>query len=457
MLTQEKAKAIAERVLSYSSFPECDISLNSSESAFIRFALNGITTSGFVVRQSMSITSAKDGRSGTTSVDEFDEKSLREAVKHTEELAAISPANPERVPPLGPQHYPTIENVAASAAEARNPAMIPHVRAIIEAAKGKSLVSAGFIERTTSAAAIANKQGNFGFGRTAGIGLSTTVRNSAGTSSGWASRTGVRLEDIDGEAAAKIAIEKCERWQNPKRLDPGKYTVVLEPTATGDLVELLSFAFQARNAEEGRSFLSKQGGGTRVGEKMFPEFITLRTDPFHKMYSSLPWGGGGGRFGGGGGGGFGGGGGIPVDRIDWIEKGVVKNLLYDRYWAAKADKPASPAAGHLVLEGGNKSLGELIASVERGLLVTRFWYIRSVNQQTVMLTGLTRDGLFLIEKGKVTAPAVNFRFNDSPVRLLQNAVALGPSVRVQGGEGGVMIAPPMVAKDFNFTSISDAV
>ena len=272
--------------------------------------------------------------------------------------------------PLGPQKYPAIENIAASTAEARNPAMIPHVRAIIEAARAKNLVSAGFIERTADAAALANKQGNFGFGRTTSIGLSTTVRNSAGSSSGWASCSGVRLEDIDGETAARTAIEKCLRWQNPKRLDPGKYTVVLEPTATGDLLDLMSFAFQARNAEEGRSFLSKQGGGTRLGEKMFPEIVTLRTDPFHKLYSSLPWGAGGGRFGGGGG--FGGGGaqggvGMPVDRIEWIEKGVVKNLAYDRYWAGKAGKPASPPPGHLVLEGGGKSMADMISSVERGL------------------------------------------------------------------------------------------
>src|SRR5215469_11026208 len=132
MLTREKAKAIADKALSFSNFPECEISMNSSERAFIRFALNGITTSGFVVTQSMSITSAKDGKSGSTSVDEFDDKSLREAVQRTEQLAGISPANPERVAPLGPQQYPAIENISTSTAEARNPAMIPHVRAIIE-------------------------------------------------------------------------------------------------------------------------------------------------------------------------------------------------------------------------------------------------------------------------------------------------------------------------------------
>jgi predicted Zn-dependent protease len=364
------------------------------------------------------------------------------------------------VPPLGPQKYAAVENYAESTSKARNEVMIPHVRSIIEGAKAKGFVAAGFFDRAADTSAIANKEGNFGYGRVTDAHLSTTVRNADGTSSGWASQPAVRIEDISGAEIGKTAIEKCMRWKNPKRLDPGKYTVVLEPTAVGDLVQLLGFAFQARSAEEGRSFLSKKGGGTLAGEKLFPESITLRTDPFNKLYSVLPWGGGGGGFGGGGGRGGGGGGGgqgMPTDAVSWIENGVVRNLFYDRYYALKAGKSPTPFPTHLVLAGTNKSLADLIASVERGLLVTRFWYIRPVNQQTVQYTGLTRDGLFLIEDGKISAPVVNFRFNESPVRMLQNCIALGKPVRVRGGEGQGMIAPPLVVKDFPFTSISDAV
>jgi predicted Zn-dependent protease len=456
MLTREQAQKITEKALSFSTFPECDISVNSSERAFIRFALNDVTTSGFTVEQSMSISSVRDGKSGSTRVDEFDDASLREAVKRTEQLAMIAPPNPERVPPLEKQKYPDVENYAASTASARNQVMIPHIRAIIEGAKTNNLVAAGFFERSADTAAIANKQGNFGYGRVTDAHLSTTVRNAAGTSSGWASRPSVLIEDIDGAAVAKTAIDKCLRWKEPKRLDPGKYTVVLEPTATGDLVQLMGFSMQARAAEEGRSFLSKKGGGTLAGEKLFPEYIMLRSDPFNRLYSVLPWGGGGG-FGFGGGGGGGAGGGLPAERINWIENGVVKNLFYDRYYAAKAGKQPTPFPNRLVLEGGDKSLADLIASVDRGLLVTRFWYIRVVNQQTAQLTGLTRDGVFLIEQGKVTSPVMNFRFNQSPVEMLKNTVAMGKAVRVRGGEGQGMIAPPMVVKDFSFTSISDAV
>ena len=195
MITREQAQKLAAKVLSFSTFPECDISIFSSERASIRFALNGITTSGFTVSQSMSITSVKDGQTGSTTVDEFDDAPLKAAVKQTETLARISPPNPEREEALEAQKYPDIENYAMSTAAARNQAMIPHVRSIIEGAKAAGLVAAGFFERAATTAAIANKKGNFGYGRTTDAHLSTTVRNSDGSSSGWAGQPAVRIED----------------------------------------------------------------------------------------------------------------------------------------------------------------------------------------------------------------------------------------------------------------------
>ena len=440
MLTQDQFQELAKKAIGFTTFPECSLSLVSTEDAFIRFALNGVTTSGFVAKQSMSISVTKDKQTGSTSVDEFDEKAIREAVRAAEQLSNLSPANPEAVPPLGPQKYPTADNWADSTARARNPVLVPHVKAIIDAAKAKGLVAAGYFERNAGHFAIANKAGNFGFGRYTDSYLSTTVRNPEGTSSGWASHPAVRIEDISGAAIGQTAVEKCLKWKNPVKLEPGKYTVVLEPTAVGDLLPMMAFSLQARAAEEGRSFMSRKGGGTLVGEKLFPEFITVRSDPFHKLNPGLPFGNGG----------------LPNVPMTWIEKGVVKNLFYDRYYAMKAGKEPTPFPSGIMLEGGTQTLDDLIAGVERGLLVTRFWYIRVVNPQTVQLTGLTRDGLFLIENGKVTSPVVNFRFNESPVRLLQNTVAMGRPVRTRGGESG-MIAPPLVVKDFTFTSISDAV
>lgn len=239
----------------------------------------------------------------------------------------------------------------------------------------------------------------------------------------------------------------------------------MEPTAAGDLVRLMAGAFSARDTEEGRTFLSKRGGGTLLGEKLFPEFITLRSDPFDSRQPSLPWTG---DF-------------LPTRAITWIDKGVVANLSYDRYWATKTGKQPTPGAGggfgggggggrggggggfgggaggSLALEGSDATLESLIASVERGVLVTHFWYIRGVNPQTLQQTGLTRDGLFLIENGKITTPVMNFRFLESPVRLLKNTKRVGTAIRVRGLEGGMMIAPSLVATDFPLPSLSDAV
>lgn len=441
MLTREQAKKITDRVLALATFPECDVSLYNSEAASIRYALNGVTTSGFQVEQSLSIAVTKDQKTGHTSLSEFDDKSLEDAVRRAEQLAAIAPPNPEFLPGLGPQQYANYDNFSDATATARNKEMIPGIRDVIEGAKAKNLVAAGFFERDATVSVSANKHGLFAFERSTDSRLSTTVRTADGSSSGWASAQSPDITQVIAKAGATgaAAIGKCDRWRNPRRLDPGKYTVVLEPTAVSDLVQLIGF--NARAAEEGRSFLSRKGGGTLLGEKMFPEFVTLRSDPFDKRNRALLV-----EYSG-----------LPAAPVTWIEKGVVKNLQYDRYWAQQTGKQPTPSASRLILEGGTDSLDSLIGSVERGLLVTRFWYLRNVNPQTLQYTGLTRDGLFLIENGKVTAPAGNFRFNESPVRLLQNIVKMGVPERAQGGEGYGMIVPPLVVKDFPFTSVSDAV
>lgn len=441
MVTRDQAKQLTARVLKFSTFPECTVSLDESEQAFVRFANNGVTTAGFTVERTVTISSSREGKTGVTQTTDLGDDSLRAAVKRSEELAAIAPPNPERVDLLGLQKYPESENWDDRTASARGPQMVPHVKSIIDAAAAKKLLAAGFFNRTASVDSFGNNKGNFGYQRRSDARLTTTVRAADGSSSGWAGQPSVRISEINGGDLGARAIDKCVRWSKPVKLEPGKYTVVLEPTAVGDLLGLLGFSLSARPAEEGRSFLSKKGGGTMVGDKMFPDSITLRSDPFDKRFPTSLWGAGG----------------LPNQPITWIEKGVVKNLAYDRYWAMKSGKEPTPSPSNLVLEGGNESVADLIKATERGLLVTRFWYIRSVNPQTVQLTGLTRDGLFLIEKGEVTSPVMNFRFNESPVRMLQNTKKLGRSERVRGAEGQGMLAPCLQAFDFTFSSISDAV
>jgi predicted Zn-dependent protease len=268
------------------------------------------------------------------------------------------------------------------------------------------------------------------------------MRTAGGASSGWASQTAVSLKDVNGEAAGRISADKCLRGAGVrKKLDPGKYTVILEPAAVSDLVGYLGSSFGARDAEQGQSFLSKQGGGTHFGEKMFPEYITLRSDPFNTTLAATPWGPSL----------------LPNKRMTWIDKGVVQNFDYDRYWASKAGKDPTPSPDNLVLDGEDYTLDDLIKSTDKGLLITRFWYIRVLQPQTLQVTGLTRDGVFLVQNGKVTDPVTNYRWNESPVRVLQNTKKLTRPVRSQGAEAGSSIVPAIVATEFNLASVSDAV
>ena len=167
--------------------------------------------------------------------------------------------------------------------------MIPHVKTIIDYALKQKQVAAGLIERTRRINAIANKAGLFGYHQSADSQLTTTIRMADGSSSGWAGQPSTKLSDIDSAKLAATASEKCARWKNPQKIEPGNYTVVLEPTAAADIVRLMAGAFSARNTEEGRTFLSKRGGGTLLGEKVFPEFVTLRSDPFDPRQPSSPW------------------------------------------------------------------------------------------------------------------------------------------------------------------------
>jgi predicted Zn-dependent protease len=458
MLTQDEAQKLTKKVLGMSSFPECQVTITSQEQAYTRFANNGITTASFSLRHNLSIVATRDARTGSYATNDLDDDSLRAAVKKAEELAALTPPNSERLSPVGPQQFPKTFDFDERTANARSPEMIPHVKTIIDAAMKEKLVAAGLVERSHRITAIANNTGVFGFHNSSDSQLTTTIRMSDGSSSGWAGQPSMKLSDIDSSHLASAAIEKCRRWKNPQKLAPGNYTVVLESTACGDLVRLMIGGFNARATEEGRTFLSKRGGGTLVGEKVFPESVTLRSDPFDPRQPSSPWSGDW----------------LPAQALTFVEKGVVTNLGYDRYWAEKTGKQPNGGgggggrggggggggfggAGSLIMEGTDTPIEKLIASVERGLLVTHFWYIRGVNQQTLQNTGLTRDGLFLIENGKITTPIMNFRFNESPVRLLKNTKMVGQTARVRGLEGGMMVAPAIVASDFPLTSISDAI
>lgn len=225
-------------------------------------------------------------------------------------------------------------------------------------------------------------------------------------------------------------------------MEPGRYTVILEPQAVGDLVQLIGFYADARAADEGRSPFTKPGGGNKAGEKIVDTRVTIVSDPADPDLLAQPFDGEG----------------LPLGRQTWIENGVLKQLVYGRFWAKKQGKTPTGFPGSIKMLGGTSSLEDMIASTPRGILVTRLWYLREVDPRTLLYTGLTRDGTFLIENGKIVRAVRNLRFNESPLFMLNNLEALGRPVRLGGTEaGGAVVMPPIKVRDFNFTSLSEAV
>jgi predicted Zn-dependent protease len=207
------------------------------------------------------------------------------------------------------------------------------------------------------------------------------------------------------------------------------------------LLSFLTGALDAREADEGRSFFSKTGGGTRVGEKLFPDTITVSSDPTDPALSIHPFDDDG----------------VPLTTRRWIDRGKLTGLPFTRYWAKKQGAAATGSPAGWSLEGGKATRDELIKGVKRGILITRLWYLRDVDPQSLLVTGLTRDGTFLIENGVVTAPVNNFRFNESPVKMLANCDGLTPTVIVGSADSPVMRVPTLRTNDFNLASISEAV
>lgn len=445
LLSREQAKALADRVLSLSKADQTRVNITSEWAGNTRFADASITTSGAITDTSITVTVTVGRRRASASTNVLDEASLKRTVELAATLARLSPEDPELMPELGPQTYASvnafIDRTAQLGGESRGGA----VKRVVEAAKdaGKAagdLFVAGFLDAHARTMAVATSHGLFAYHRTTDADLSVTARTPDRTGSGWA-RAGSRdWGAVDPAALGRIAAEKAVASRNPQPIEPGLYTAVLEPQAVTDLVPLLSGALSARSADEGRSPFSKPGGGTRIGERVVDERVTLYSDPADADLRGAPFDTEG----------------LPVGRQVWIEKGILKNLAYSRFWAEKQGKQPTGAQvllGGLTLAGGTKSTEELIRGCERGVLVTHFFYIRSLDPRTVLQTGLTRDGAFLIEKGRIARALKNFRWNESPLLMLNRLEDIG---RPEPTAAGRMM-PALRVRDFNFSSLSDAV
>ena len=441
-LNQEEAKRICDRVMGFSKADECRVSIQGDRTGNIRYAQNSVSTAGVTENTQLTVSVAFGKRQGTATINEFDDKSLEKAVRRAEDVARLAPENPEFMPAIGKQAYKSSPTFNPSVA-AIDPEFRAEVAAqSIAASRKRQLQSAGFFSDSTGFDVIANSNGVFGYQDYANLSFTCTTRTEDGRGSGWVTRSANDAKKFDIREATDVAIEKALRSVDAKALEPGRYTVILEPAATSELIGRMFGAFDARRADEGRSFLSKKGGGNRLGEKLFDEQVNVWADPWDKDVPVRPWDG---TM-------------LARERTDVIKNGKIASLDYNRFWAQKQGVRATARHGNMIMAGGGKSMEELIASTKKGIIVTRTWYIRMVDPQALLLTGLTRDGTFYVENGKIKHPVKNFRFNESPVAMLNNIDELGKPVIVGGDEVPYqMVIPPMKVRDFNFTSLSDAV
>ncbi len=446
LLTEQEAKSLTSKILSLVNADDATAAVGSNKQSHLRFAGNNVLTSGSREGRTANVTVWIGGKRGSSSTSDLDDASLKAMVEQAEKIARNAPPDREYLPTLGKQTYKPVNGYVEATANLSLTDRAKQIGAILSECEKNGVIGAGFHSASSQAGGNATKNGNFDFERTTGVGLSVTARTPDGTSSGYFLRSHHDIAKLNTMHIAHESIRKALDGKNARTIDPGVYTVILEPQAVADLIGGFGFGFNARNAEEGRSVFSAQGGKTKLGEKIFDEKITIYSDPWHP---DLP-------------GSKSAQGGIPAQRISMVDKGVLKTLTYNRFWAKQKGVEPTPGPVNTILEtsGPTSSIEEMIKSTERGIIVGRFWYIRQTDPRTASSTGLTRDGVWWIEDGKIAYPLRNFRFNQSTVRMLApgNVLMVGKPERVGSSEGGGgSLLPALKVKEFNFTSQSEAV
>lgn len=457
MLDQNKAESIFKTIQKFASAPEVEVIFSSTNYSLTRFANNTIHQNVSELNEVASIRVAFEGRTARATTNRFDHESLKRAVQSAESIAKVQESDPDRLP------MAKAEEVQGTTAPSRwfeqtariSPAeRAQAVEKIVGIAKKHGLTTAGIYSSSDAAEAIFNSNGLKAFHQQTAAEVSITML--AEDSSGWQKVNSPNVSNLDPAQLAEIAAQKARNSKGPQELAPGKYTVVLEPAAVLDLVGFMFWDFGGLAILDQRSFLNN-----RIGTKLFGENITIMDDVAHPLQTGAPFDGEG----------------VRRKKISLVENGVIKNLVYARNTAAKmrqsqyADKVGAIApTGHgfplpneigeaptnivFLTPGNEQSVEQMISGTERGVLITRLWYIREVDPYEKILTGMTRDGTFLIEGGKAGQGIRNFRFNQSLIELLNSVEAMSHAVRSSGEEAFDMVVPAMKVRNFNFTEVT---
>ena len=435
-------RRIAERVFKFSDADETEVEVGAVTDALTRFANNTIHQNVAEQVLAVSVRTVFDGRTARATTNKIDDDSLRRAVETSKSLAQSQPRNPGLLPMPGPQKYAKVSRYFENTDCATPADRARAVARVTEMAEKNKQTAAGILSTGVTQLAIANSKGLFASHRQTHAEFSITILES--NSSGWAKSNSPDLDRIDPAAMARSASEKSAASRKPREAAPGRWTVILEPSAVLDLVGFLFYDFAGTAMWDQRSCFTK-----RMGKQVLGRNITLHDDAYHPLQSGAPFDGEG----------------IPRQKILLVDKGVPTNLVFSR---ATAKKMKAKPTGHglplpsdmgeaptnLVFGGGNTSVDEMVRSTERGILVTRLWYIREVDPYEKVLTGMTRDGTFLVRDGKVAGGIRNFRFNQSLLEMLSNVEMMGPAVRAAGEESFEMVVPPMKVGDFHFSEVT---
>ena len=440
LITQKEALALIDFAIAQSQADGVFVSLSSSETALSRFSENQISQNVRKNTFNLTVTSYYGRRSASASTTELNQEAIAKTVKRAEDLASIAPEDPEWVELLTEQTYsdrtPAFDEATAKLSPLKKGELIQQVCSL---SKDAGVNGSGTLSFQVALNAIGNSAGLRGCDRTTEADFSFTARIDNGSS--WNRCTAWSIDQLPITEMTEKVIQRAIASRNPQTIKPGDYTVVFEPSAFASLLPWVVWNLDARAADEGRSFMSRNDDsgnpiGNKVGEQLFNPIIQVQRDPAHPLLQ-------GGRF-------FGNG--LSNNDLNIIKDGVPQTLSYSRYWAKEQGKEPTGAMYPIVMAGSDKSVADLIASTERGIFVNRAWYVRYVNPRTLEVTGMTRDGTFLIENGKISYPVKNLRFNQSLPEMLKNVVALTQPKRCGGS-----VIPGCKVENFHFSSITDSI
>ncbi|HXE75915.1 MAG TPA: TldD/PmbA family protein [Candidatus Xenobia bacterium] len=441
MLSEARCREIFDVVRRASQADEVEVLLEATQSALTRFANNTIHQNVAEEGIHVSVRAQLDGRTARTTTNKTDADSLRRVAERAVESARWQPQNPDLLPLPGPQTYQSVDRYCEETAALTPEARAEAVGKVVARAQRNHLTAAGIFSSSATTAALLNSRGLFARHRETKAEFSVTFLDGG---SGWAKGNFVSVRNLDVEELAARACDKALANRDPQELAPGRYTVILEPAAVLDLVGFLFYDFAGTAVLDKRSCFTDQ-----VGKKVFGENISISDDVYHRWQAGAPWDGEG----------------IPRQAVQLVERGVLKNLVYARHTAKKMNTQPTghgfplpneygEAPMNLVFAGGNSSLEEMISTTERGVLVTRLWYIREVDPYEKILTGMSRDGIYWVEGGQVKHAVRNLRFNQKLKEMLNQVELLGPAVRAAGEESFEMVVPAMRVANFHFTEVT---